>query len=167
MCMPIALVHLTCMPIALPTGSVGSTSHGFTSRRRSTQTLCTAPVLLWPSWSGAALLAHVGPSTDCISLRLSPSTKLLLACLDIHLWLSRPISKSALLSCIARRVPQPSVSRKCSSMTSGVPKGKPQVSDLSHCDGLDGLQLNVTVRYRIVTGGLHACPSQPFTGEFF
>jgi hypothetical protein len=53
-------------------------------------------------------------------------------------------------------------------MTSGVPKGKPQVSDLSHSDGLDGLQLNVTlVQYRSVTGGLHACSSQPFTGQFF
>jgi hypothetical protein len=36
---------------------------------------------------------HVGPSTDCISLRLSPFIMLPLTCLGSHLWFPNPISR--------------------------------------------------------------------------
>ena len=74
--------------------------------------------------SGAALMArpiniHAGPSTDCISLRLSPSMRLLLTCLGIHLWLSNPTSRSASSAGLAKRAAYPLARGKHSSMSLG------------------------------------------------
>ncbi len=62
---------------------------------------------------------HAGPSTDSIGLRLSPSMRLLLTCLGIHLWLSNPTSRSASSAGLAKRAAHPLGSGKRSSMSLG------------------------------------------------
>jgi hypothetical protein len=62
---------------------------------------------------------HVGPSTDCIILKLSPSMMLLLTCLGIHLWLSNPINKSTSPAALAKRSAHPLASGKHPSMSWG------------------------------------------------
>ena len=81
-----------------------------------------SPTLPWMPSPGPAVLAltirmHPGLSTDCISLRLSPSTWLLPTCLGIHPWLSMPISISTSPAGLASLFLKPLACRSLLSMS--------------------------------------------------